>query len=187
MLETHYNKLGTNKFIEKQRSVYYNYLLALTIAFGGFYMGYYLSIFGPFGNELLKTNFKVEAKNIDSVDGNLGLFWAIGCMLGAVTGGYFLKLIGRMKSIIMFEILRLVITLCYSIPNLNVLYVVRVLCGFTVGNFNCICPITTREILPRELVSFGGIMFYGSFSFAILLVSIFGAFIDTEFLLGYYK
>lgn len=38
------------KFIEKQRSVCYNYLLALTIAIGGFYLGYYLAIFNPIGD-----------------------------------------------------------------------------------------------------------------------------------------
>lgn len=79
------------------------------------------------------------------------------------------------------------VTLCYYIPSLNALYVVRVICGFTVGNFNCICPIATKEILPSSLVSFGGIMFYAFVSFGILVTSVFGAFINTDFLLDHYR
>lgn len=134
----------------------------------------------------MSEKFNIDYKDLDSVNGNIGLFWALGAMVGAITGGLFNKSIGRIKSIVLFELLRIAVTLCYAIPNLYVLYIVRVICGFTVGNFNCFCPLATLEILPKSLVSFGGIMFYSSISLGILLASIAGAFIETSFLVENY-
>ena len=134
----------------------------------------------------MSEKFNIAPIDLDSVNGNIGLFWALGAMVGAITGGLFNKSIGRIKSIVLFELLRIAVTLCYAIPNLYVLYIVRVICGFTVGNFNCFCPLATLEILPKSLVSFGGIMFYSSISFGILLASIAGAFIETSFLVENY-
>jgi len=106
-------------------------------------------------------------------------------MLGAITGSYFTKYTGRVRSIIIFEFFRLLVTFGYGCNNLYLLYVTRLFCGFTVGNFNCFCPLANRELLPKSIISFGGIMFYGSVSLGILLTSIFGAFLDVNFIIQY--
>jgi len=64
-------EIKNNTQEEKQRSVFYNYMLAFTIALGGFYLGYYISIFNPIGNPFLTQKFSIfSVTELDSVMGN---------------------------------------------------------------------------------------------------------------------
>ena len=55
-----------------QRSAIYNYTLALTIAFGGFHLGYNVSIFNPFGKEFIDLAYGINSSgDVDNVLGNL--------------------------------------------------------------------------------------------------------------------
>lgn len=100
---------------EIQRSKFYNYALALTVALGGFHLGYYISIFGPFSDQFLEKNYQITAKSDrDSEIGTINLCFTLGCMVGAILGGYLLKWTGRIKSIILLE--------CVSIPVMVAYY-----------------------------------------------------------------
>ena len=168
-----------------QKSKAYNYALALIVAFGGFYLGYNVSIFNPFGKGFLATAYSINDKDEQSqILGNINLFFCIGCMIGAFTGGYFAGWFGKVSSILIIELIRIIVYVGYFFcpQSLWILYITRVLCGFTVGNFNTICPATNKDLLPKSVQSFGGVMFYGGITTGILMTSLFGSFIDADVL-----
>ena len=173
-----------------QRSQLYNYTLALTIAFGGFHLGYNVSIFNPFGKEFIDLAYNINSSgDVDNVLGNLNLFFCIGCMVGAFTGGYFAGWFGKVLSIIVMEFLSIGVQVMYffSPDSLWLLYITRILCGFTVGNFNTLCPQANVDILPKAVLSFGGVMFYGAITTGILITSLFGSFVDHQMLAEHAK
>ncbi len=159
---------------EIQRSQFYNYALALTVAMGGFHLGYYISIFGPFSDQFLQQSYNVTSQNDrDSQIGTINLCFTLGCMAGAMGGAYLLRWFGRIRSIIILDSINILVMVAYyfSPENYYLLLVTRVLSGILVGMFNTVCPLTNAEILPKEVSSFGGVMFYGSITTGILITS----------------
>jgi len=170
---------------EIQRSKFYNYALALTVALGGFHLGYYISIFNPFSDQFLDKSYQITSKSDrDSEIGTINLCFTLGCMVGAILGGYLLQITGRIKSIMLLECISIAVMVAYyfSPDSLWLMYITRVLSGMLVGMFNTVCPTTNAEILPKDVSSFGGVMFYGSITTGILVTSLFGQFIDKDYL-----
>jgi SP family sugar:H+ symporter-like MFS transporter len=128
---------------EIQRSKFYNCALALTVAMGGFHLGYFISIFNPFSDQFLEQSYNVTSQNDrDSQIGTINLCFTLGCMVGAMAGAYLLRWFGRIRSIIILESISILVMVAYyfSPENYLLLLVTRVLSGILVGMFNTVCP-----------------------------------------------
>lgn len=168
-------------YIQKQRNQTYNYILALTIASGGFHLGYYISIFNPMGTDFLKHVYKIFNKTEqDEALGDINVLFCLGCMIGCFVASILAKRFGRMKSMFFTEIFRILVIGQYFIENYYLLFVTRLLCGITAGIFTTQCPLASTEILPTALQSFGGVMFYSSNTFAILIGTSLGYFLTGK-------
>ena len=97
-------------YIQKQRNQTYNYILALTIASGGFHLGYYISIFNPMGTDFLKHVYKIFNKTEqDEALGDINVLFCLGCMIGCFVASILAKRFGRMKSMFFTEIFRILV------------------------------------------------------------------------------
>lgn len=60
-------------------------MLMLMIASGGFYFGYYVTIFSPINLKLLMLNYNFTEKDANSLIGNMNLAYALSGALAALT------------------------------------------------------------------------------------------------------
>jgi MFS family permease len=170
-----------------QRSTCYNYMLAMTIAFGGLPMGWYLSILNPMGEHFIQQIYGVDKEDYSTYHGLLNLYWCLGCMFGSLFGGWVAKSIGPFRGMIYVEVLRMVILGMYCIPDLVTIQITRALCGLTIGIFTVLCPLATTQVLPPSIQAFGGIMFFATNTGAILLAALSGQFLSEQFINDYWR
>jgi hypothetical protein len=170
-----------------RRSTCYNYLLAMTIAFGGLPMGWYLSILNPMGQHFIQQIYGVDKEEYSTYHGLLNLYWCLGCMFGSLLGGWVAKSIGPFRGMIYVEVLRMVILGMYCIPDLVTIQITRALCGLSIGTLTVLCPLATTQVLPQSIQAFGGIMFFTTNTGAIVLAALTGQFLGEQFVNDYWR
>ena len=153
-----------------QKSPMSNYIRAMIIASAFYYMGYYYGIMNPMGTILAKEVFgKTTKPEIDAFNGNVNLYFCLGCNVSILLVGPIVDLLGRIRVIILVEATGLALVSLYLVENLTVLYVTRALDGALSGLLIGACSIALAEMFPREVTGFGGLFTYLSMTSFILL------------------
>lgn len=154
-----------------QRSKGANYLRAIALSMGGYYFGYYIGIFNPLGNPLVERVYNRTGDARDQLVGNINLFFTLGAAISVFISGPLADLVGRIRLILVCEIVAIVTCALYWIESVPVLLGVRFLSGIITGINAGIVPFTLTEMFPSSLTGFGGLFFYFALSSHILLGS----------------
>ena len=149
-----------------ERSQLSNTLLMIGLVLSNYYFGYYLVIANVLAPSLTEHIFEVNQEDIDKTTGRFGFFFAIGCIISSLFSGYLVKVIGRVKLVLLLELLKIVSCLLYRIESLEVFLAVRTLSGVLGGIGLGLVPLVCKELLPQRIQGFGG-------TSAFLMVSIF--------------
>ena len=134
--------------------------MTIIISAGGAYFGYYISIFNPLADPLLNEVYDVQKSEQEVVKGNLNFYFAMGALFSVMVSGWLSDNVGRMRMLLVAELLALLTYAGYSIKSIPILYCVRVLSGIIAGFNTAIAQLALKEILPKKLISFGGMVIY---------------------------
>jgi hypothetical protein len=115
------------------KSAAYCFGLLIMLGSGGYYFGYYMGIWNPLGQKHLRLNLGVEDDFIETAQGLINVFFAVGAMFGCLFGSFLAVHIGRIRLIFYVDILSLVTVVGYMFPYLWLLYVTLVSSGFVAG------------------------------------------------------
>jgi hypothetical protein len=115
------------------KSAAYCFGLLLMLGSGGYYFGYYMGIWNPLGQKHLRLNLSVDDDFVETAQGLINLFFAVGAMFGCLFGSVLAVKIGRIRLIFLVDILSLVTVVGYMFPYLWLLYETLVSSGFIAG------------------------------------------------------
>ena len=153
-----------------QKSSTTNYMRAMVIASGLYYLGYYYGIMNPMGTILAKRVFnKTTEAEIDNFNGNVDLYFCLGCNISMMLAGPIVDFVGRIRLIILVQVTGIILASLYMVEDLTVLYLLRGVDGVLSGLINSTCPIALAEMFPSDVTGFGGLFMYLSQTCFILL------------------
>ena len=153
-----------------QKSAFLNYFRAFIIGFGCYYLGYYIGILNPMGNPLAKIVYKMEDKNeIASFVGNLNLYYSLGAMISVFVVGPLSDTIGRIKLLIICEVISIGTGYLYTIKSTTILLMTRAIGGVIAGLNSSAGPIALAEMFPSAVTGAGGLFLYFSVTSFIFL------------------
>lgn len=161
----------------KERSKLWNYTTMLTVAFGGYFFGYYIVITTVLAIPLTKGVYQFNREEQDSMTGKINSFFALGGFISVLFFGKMTTIFGRAKLCIVTEICSLLVILLSLIQNIHLFLFLRLLTGFISGVNLVLLPTYCRELFPEKLAGLGGTL---SYTFLTLFI-VFGALIDPIF------
>ena len=142
----------------------------MILAAGGYYFGYYVGIMNPLGTPLAKDVYDLKTKTqVDEFNGNVNFYFCIGTFIACFIAGILADAVGRIRVIMLTEVLCFVTSYLYTVQNLNVLYAVRFVSGLVTGMIAGVVPVALAEMFPPAISGFGGLFFYLCLTGFILL------------------
>lgn len=159
--------MGIEELTLKNKNLAYG--LAALIGTGGFYTGYYMSIFNPIGSYLFENHYKMNEDKKNASLGNINLFFPIGAAISVLAFGPLSNKLGRVRTLLLAELVALLAYLFYSSASLKLLYTARFLGGMTGGINVAGASVVLSEFFPRSISGAGGIFVYTNITFSILL------------------
>lgn len=172
----------------QQSSKTKNYLSGLVLTCGGFYLGYYIGILNPIGEEMLKKVYNYEGseekdKQRESMNGALNMVFSLGAFLGVSITGYLSDRIGR-KTVMMFsDILAIVISGFFLIRIIEVLMLARFFCGLVGAVYIQIGAVIVSELYPNKIAGFANAFGYVFLTLAILVSYTIPYLFEKEFMI----
>jgi len=145
------------------------YILAAVIGFGGYFVGYNVSIMNPLGRPLAEVLYRLDQREQDNFVGNTNFFFLIGVLIATLSSGTLADRVGRIKMVIGAEIVATLVFCMYWFDGVLLFYAVRFVAGMAAGFTIYIGQITLREFLPQKYSGFGGILYYISGTGFILI------------------
>ena len=160
----------------KERSSARNLVLAITLASGASYFGYYISVTNPLNNKYyFQKAFDIDLDDTDrqnEVIGNINLLFSLGAMIGVLTSGFIADFIGRTKTLIFADILAIVSGLGYLFKvDPWVIYIVRFCGGIVAAFYSSVNANLAGELLPQSKSTVTGTAIYSSLTGFILITS----------------
>ena len=152
-----------------------NYIRILLLSIYSISFGYYMTIFNPIGDIILRDVYKLDDDRIQYVLGNINMLYGLGAFFSVLSSGYISERIGRRRLIIIFDLSNIVIISLYYIDHIHVLYTVRFLSGWMCSGLGMITSIYMTESLPKIMSGVGN-----TFMYTILAFSIFISFIQLQ-------
>ena len=154
----------------KQRSVLANYLRAFLLASTIYYSGYYMGIMNPMGEILTRLVFRIETdQQANEFIGNCNLLLCIGAMVSFFFVGPAANKLGRVRLLILSELLGVCLGLGYAVQSIPVFYLMRTLTGVAVGFIGGVVPIALSELFPSEITGVAGCFaYFSSTSFTLV-------------------
>ena len=128
-----------------------NYLRILILSLYGIMFGYYLPIFNPLGDPLLRDVYKLDPKEIPRVIGNINMLFSIGCLFSVLCSGPISEKIGRRKLIMVLDVCNVFIISMYWFENIYLLQVARFLSGLSSAGLGMVSSILITESLPKSI------------------------------------
>jgi len=132
---------------------FYPYFVSFTAALGGLLFGYEIGIIGTvLAMYSFKDFFGINEHNEADLDGNITLFFLVGCMIGAIIVSYTADILGRKRNIIIGSFFFTVGGLIQSLsPNLGGLYGGRIVGGIGIGTLSVVVPLYISESAPTKI------------------------------------
>ena len=150
-----------DKKVPEQKSVCLNIILAITFATAKIYSGYIKAMFNIFGKDFVVINYAPSSTDmIFEQIGNINSAHLFGTMLGCLLGGFIAQSMGGVRCLITGEFLNMIsfILLFYCEHNIGLCYVGRFASGIASGCQNIGGARCCKDILPRSVLNFGGIL-----------------------------
>lgn len=117
---------------------------------------------------VLKHVYGIESE-LDRAEiiGNIFMLTAFGAMLMVSISGYMIERIGRIKSLLLCEILTVIAILLQNVQNLSLLYLTRFFSGLVFGMGVPFGQVVIKELLPADFWNRGGLITYVCITFGI--------------------
>ncbi len=164
-------KSGHHDF--EQKSILLNSARAAVLGIGGFYLGYYMSIMNVMGNPICYNILGYTKKSeVANVVGNFNLIYSAGAAIGVLLIGPLVKYIGRIRTILLCEVLLLLSILSYSEGTEFLIYAARVLSGFISALNQVIGSVAIVELLPQKIAGGGNVFIYFCICIGILVCNL---------------
>ena len=143
----------------RQRSKLANYITAILLGSGGFYLGYYLNCFNPFFEPIFVGVFGYDREKdqqlLNTYHGVVNFLYGIGCMVGVLMSGMLADTFGRRNLMYCGEFLGLVCTIPLGYGEITSLMIGRCFSGMVSGINSSIFTVMMAEILPNSVCGFG--------------------------------
>lgn len=132
----------------KEKNKCSNLFKATVMSLGGAYFGFYIAIFNPMGDPLLKKVYKISDENYGSMDGNMNLYFSLGALFCVLLSGPVSDKIGRHTVVFIGEILALITYYGYTVKNIYILQIVRFFGGIIAGINTATAQLYIKELMP---------------------------------------
>ena len=149
-----------------------NLLRISALALFGIGFGYYIAIFNPMGEPVLKDVYGFEPNVRKQYIGNINMLFSIGALVAALVSGPISEKIGRRKLLIIFDVASVGMALLYSYQNIWVLHFNRFLSGFLGSGVSMISTILISELLPKKISGIGNVALFSFFTFCVFIAYI---------------
>jgi MFS family permease len=157
-----------------------NYLRACILAFGGYYFGYEVGIMNPMATPLGSLVYKLEGSALDSFRSNVNSFFTLGALVAVGLAGPLSNTIGRVRWLIILEVIAVGFGYVYTIENTTALYVARAVSGMIAGSNGALGLVTISEMFPSVIAGFSGLFLYIVLTSFILITSLFKPILSTD-------
>lgn len=131
----------------------------------GINFGYYLAVFNPLGDPLLRSVYNLDDAQFLQTIGNINMFFSIGAFFATLVSGVLAEKIGRRKLIIWYDFICVAVIALYWIKDLRVLILTRFLNGYIAAGSGIIGSITLTEILPKSVSGVANSVLYATIVF----------------------
>ena len=152
-----------------------NYCRILLLSLKSLTYGYYIAIFNPIGDIVLRNVYHLDDDDTKKFLGNINMFFSLGGFFSVLVSGPLSERIGRRRLIMTYDMLNLVVIALYSVQNLYVLQAVRFCSGWICAGTGLVSNIFLTEALPKELSGVAN-----TFLYAMTAASIFLAYIQQQ-------
>lgn len=149
----------------------------MVLASGGFYFGYYLSIFQIIGEDFLSDGIDHGKKQGYLAQSNV--LFCLGAAIGALVSGFAVNAIGRIKTLILAEVIAIISLLGFIYWNLYIYMIVRFCCGFVSGVLVHTDMVINMEIVPKSISPGSAVAFQGFITIGILISTLIQHFLDN--------
>ena len=166
------DKTEPKKRAYKDRSKTMNVIRMLAIVFSNYYFGYYIMIGGVLAPTLTELVYKLPEDERNQATGNFGFFISVGCIVSNMLSGVLTKHIGRVRLILVLEVLRIICSLVYRVEDLYVFYAMRFASGFLGGVGIVTVPLIITEMVPSDLAGSGGCLGITMITFFLIVGSL---------------
>lgn len=149
-----------------------NYLRACVLAFGGYYFGYEVAIMNPMTEPLGKLIYNLEGDDFVDFKSYVNTFFTLGALIAVGLAGPLSNLIGRIRWLIILEVLSVALGYAYTVKSLPVLYIARTLSGMISGSNSALGLVAISEMFPSAIAGFSGLFLYIVLTSFILITSL---------------
>lgn len=155
-----------------ERSKFYNFMLMITYALGGFYFGYYVTIFSPLAEKFYMHKFNLDEDSAMMLNNDANLLYSIGAAIACLFGPFLSNNLGRFKTILLIEFFTAASYILFGFEIMYVNIAGRFLSGMISGQNTTISAIAMIELLPPRISFAGGVVMYAFLGLGKVFVSI---------------
>lgn len=157
-----------------------NYLRACVLAFGGYYFGYEVGIMNPMATPLGQLVYNLKDKELDNFRANVNSFFTLGALVAVGLAGPLSNTIGRVRWLIILELIAVSFGYVYTIENTTALYIARAVSGVIAGSNGALGLVTISEMFPSVIAGFSGLFLYIVLTSFILITSLLKPILSTD-------
>jgi sugar porter (SP) family MFS transporter len=140
-------KMKSTEIPSAKKRHLYVYLVTLVAAVGGFLFGYDISIISG-AVIFMKQDFQLSTVELGFIMSST----QIGCIFGAMIGGFLSDRYGRKKALFFSAVLFTLSTIFTAgSPNLTVFNIFRLVGGLGIGLASIVCPMYIAEVAPSSI------------------------------------
>ena len=144
----------------EQRSYLRNWLIMVSVVLTASFFGYYISISTVIVKPLMIDVYGYSEEEVTKYSGQFGSMFALGMVVSNFMIDVFTRNVGRIRTLVLCEFLKIIIILCFEIKSIQVFLVLRFFIGFVAGINTSLPPIICYELFPRKLGTIGQAMGY---------------------------
>ena len=159
----------------------YIYIFLMVVTSSAFTQGFYARWFAPIGVDwLIQEKGITDTEEQSQYLGNVNLILCLGAAFGSPLGGFLAEQIGRNKTMLYLEYVRVLVVGLYMFNSTPVLYINRFLDGMTIGMGLVVAPQLIHEVSPARYKTFTGIALFACIGLGIVCTSMPGLIFGSE-------
>ena len=103
----------------------------------------------------------------------MNLVFAIGAGIGALVSGFLVNIVGRIRTVIIIEIIAIITLLGMLKKDIYMFMIVRFFSGFVSGVLVHTDMVINSELVPKSISPGSGVLFQGFITFGSLMTTVF--------------
>ena len=148
-----------------------NYSRAILLAFGGYYFGYEVAIMNPMADPLGQIVYNLKGGELKDFQSNINAAFTLGALVAVGLAGPLSNSIGRIRWLMILEMMGIGLGYVYTIKSVYVLYLARALSGVISGSNSALGLVAISEMFPSAITGFTGLFLYIMLTGFILITS----------------